>query len=381
MKSIKKPGNLKIFAWASFLNDCGSDMIAPIWPVFITKILGANMAALGLIDGLGEALVSISQAFSGYYSDRLGKRKIFVWLGYSFGSLAKLGYGFSSFWGQIIPLRILDRAGKMRGAPRDAMITDISTKENRGGYFGFLRAMDNLGALAGILLCMFLSKLVGYRTLFILAALPPALAAFLVLRGIRDPGPGAAKIFKGLQLNLLDANFKLFLLLSSIFALGSFSYSFLMIYGRELGISESWLPLLYLVFTAMASLVSIPFGRLSDKTGRKFVVMLSYALWILVCLVFIFLRHPIFVWIGFALYGTQKGALEAVQKALVAELSPENLRASLLGGFQMVVGLCALPASWISGFLWEKVSPLAPFSFSLGLSLISIALLNWVREK
>ena len=129
---------LKIFGWASFLNDFGSDIIFPLWPMFLTSVLGANMEVLGFIDGLGDAIVSISQAVSGYIADKTGKRKIFVWVGYVFAGLSRIGYALSSSWHSIIPFRILDRAGKMRGAPRDAIIADISTDQNRGRNFGYL---------------------------------------------------------------------------------------------------------------------------------------------------------------------------------------------------------------------------------------------------
>src|SRR3989339_1181559 len=146
------------FSIASFLNDMGSDMIYPIWPIFLTSVLGADMTILGLIDGIGDAIVSISQAVSGYWSDRLKKRKVFVWIGYICGGISRLGYALATTWQFIIPFRILDRAGKMRGAPRDAIISDISTQENRGRNFGILRTFDNLGAVAGILITVFLFK-------------------------------------------------------------------------------------------------------------------------------------------------------------------------------------------------------------------------------
>ena len=165
-KETKK--TIRTFALASFLNDLGSDMIYPIWPLFVTSVLGTPMSALGFIDGLGEAIVSISQAVSGYISDRIRKRKIFVWTGYLFGSLSRVGYAISSVWQHLIPFRILDRAGKIRSAPRDAIIADISTKENRGKNFGLLRAMDNLGAVCGIIVCILFFGLLGYRNLFLI---------------------------------------------------------------------------------------------------------------------------------------------------------------------------------------------------------------------
>ena len=361
-KEIKK--TVRTFALASFLNDLGSDMVYPIWPLFVTSVLGAPMSALGFIDGLGEAIVSISQAASGYASDRIRKRKVFVWTGYLFGSLSRVGYAISSVWQHLIPFRILDRTGKIRSAPRDAIIADISTKENRGKNFGLLRAMDNLGAVCGIIVCILFFGLLGYRNLFFLAAIPSVISALLVFYLIKEKKPADVRIYKGLSLKDLDKNFKLFLLLSSFFALGSFSYSFLLIYAKEFGFQTAFVPVLYLVFTAVASIFSVPFGKLSDKIGRKKVLMLSYVFWGLVCLSFIFLRSHLAIILTFVLYGLHRGALEPVQKTFVSELSPIKYRASSLGGFQMVVGLCALPASLIAGILWDKISIFMPFSVS-----------------
>ncbi|MBM3702496.1 MAG: MFS transporter [Actinobacteria bacterium] len=369
------------FALASFLNDLGSDMIYPIWPLFVTSVLGANMAILGLIDGLGEAIVSLSQAASGYISDRIRKRKVFVWIGYLFGSFSRIGYTLSTVWQHLIPFRILDRAGKIRAAPRDAIIADISTKENRGKNFGLLRAMDNFGAVCGIVVCILFFGLLGYRNLFLIAAIPSAISALLISSLVKERKPANVRIYKGLSLKDLDKNFKLFLLLSSFFALGSFSYSFLLIYAKEFGFQIAFVPVLYLVFTAVASVFSLPFGKLSDKIGRKSVLMLSYIFWGLVCLTFIFLQTYLAIILTFVLYGLHKGALEPVQKTFVSELAPRGYRASTLGGFQMVVGLCALPASLIAGMLWDKINIFVPFYFSLGLTILSSIMLIIVKEK
>ncbi|MFH1525867.1 MAG: MFS transporter [Bacteroidota bacterium] len=269
MNQKKASKTVRIFALASFLNDLGSDMIYPIWPLFVTSVLGAPMAVLGFIDGLGEAIVSISQAASGYISDRTRRRKIFIWTGYLFGSLSRVGYAISSVWQHLIPFRILDRAGKIRGAPRDAIIADISTKENRGKNFGFLRAMDHLGAVCGIIVCILFFKVLGYRNLFLLAAIPSVVSALLIFSLIKEKKPTDIRIFKGLSLKTLSLNFKLFLVSSSLFALGSFSYSFLLVYARELRFPVAFVPVLYLVFTVVAGVVSHPFGRLSDRIGRK----------------------------------------------------------------------------------------------------------------
>jgi len=377
----KKRKTLRTFAAASFLNDFGSDMIYPIWPLFVTSVLGANMAVLGFIDGLGEAIVSLAKAASGYWSDRVRKRKIFIWTGYLMGSASRIGYALSTVWQHLIPFRILDRAGKIRSAPRDAIIADISTKEDRGRNFGLLRAMDNLGAVCGITACLLFYGLLGYRTLFFIAAVPSLIAVVLILSRIRERRESDIRIYKGLSIRDLDRNFKLFLLLSSIFALGSFSYSFLIIYAKEFGFKEGWIPVLYLVFTAVASLFSIPFGKLSDKTSRKYVLILSFIFWAVVCVSIILNHSRLTIILAFVFYGLHKGAMEPVQKTLVAELAPAAYRASSLGGFQMIIGLCALPASLMAGIMWEKMGILIPFYFSLGLTIIASIILLFVKEK
>lgn len=343
--------------------------------------MNANMAVLGFIDGLGDAIVSISQAASGYFSDKIRKRKIFIWTGYLFGSISRIGYALSTVWQYLIPFRILDRAGKIRSAPRDAIIADISTNENRGRNFGLLRTMDNLGAVCGILICILFVKILGYRTLFMLAAIPSAVGALLILFLIKESKTEQLKIYKGLSFKDLDKNFLLFLVLSAIFALGAFSYSFLLIYAKQFGFTLTFVPVLYLIFTAVASIFSLPFGRLSDKIGRKKVLIIAFLLWGMVCLNFILWHSYSSIILAFIFYGTHKAALETVQKTLVAELAPPQYKASTLGGFQMIIGLCALPASLIAGILWEKIDLLTPFYFSLVLTIISSLMLLVVREK
>ena len=372
---------VRVFAFASFLQDFGSDIIYPIWPLFVTVVLGANMAALGFIDGLGDAIVSISQAASGYASDKMRRRKVFIWSGYLFGALSRVGYAFSTIWQQLVPFRILDRAGKIRGAPRDAIIADISTRENRGGNFGFLRAMDNLGAVCGIITSILLLELVGYKNLFLLATIPSAMAVLLILFATKERRPADTKIFKGFSLRHLDRNLTLFLLLSGIFALGSFSYSFLLMYAKAFGFQTALVPVLYLIFTAVAALFSLPFGRLADRIGRKSVLLLAYLFWGLVCVSFIFIQSYVAVALTFVVYGLHKGALEPVQKSLVSELAPIERRASILGAFQMVIGLSALPASLIAGILWDRIDMFVPFYFSLVLTILSAVLLLFIREK
>jgi MFS family permease len=371
---------IRTFALASFLNDMGSDIIYPIWPLFVTTVLKANMAALGFLDGLGEALVSLSQAASGYISDRIKKRKIFIWLGYLCGSLSRLGYAISSVWQHLIPFRILDRAGKIRSAPRDALVADISVDENRGKNFGLMRAMDNSGAVAGILICIAFINVLGFRLLFALAAIPSLAGALLIFLNIKEQKT-ERKIYKGLALKDLTPNMRLYIFLNALYALGAFSYSFLLIYAQKFGFKVGFIPVLYLIYSAAAALFSLPFGKLSDRLGRKPVLLFAFLFWALVCLGIIFGRSLAFVVLAFFFYGVHKAALDPVQRTLVCELSPLAFRASCLGAFQMIIGFCALPASFIAGLLWERFGMFVPFYFSLGLTAVAGVLLLFVQEK
>jgi len=370
---------IRTFAAASFLNDMGSDIISPVWPLFVTQVLKANMATLGFLDGLGEAVVSLSQAVAGYYSDRIRRRKIFVWIGYLCGAASRLGYAASSVWQHLVPFRILDRAGKIRSAPRDAIIADVSTDANRGRHFGLLRAMDNFGAVTGILISIALFNVLGYRLLFALAAIPSVLGALLVLKAIREPKEPRARVFKGLSFRDIDRNLALYIILNGVFALGAFTYSFLLINAKAAGFKAGFIPVLYLVFSATAALLSYPFGRLSDRIGRKPVMFMAYGAWAAVCVGVILTDSLPAVALLFVLFGVHKAALDPVQKTIAAELAPQPYRASVLGAFQMVVGLMAMPASILAGLLWDRVGRHVPFILSLGLTAGAATLLFFVK--
>ena len=372
---------LRIFGWASFLNDFGSDIIFPLWPIFLTSILGANMSVLGLIDGLGDAVVAISQAISGYIADKTGKRKIFVWIGYIFAGLSRIGYALSPTWHHIIPFRILDRSGKMRGAPRDAIIADISTDQNRGRNFGYLRMMDNLGAVCGVVFTIIFFKHLGYHNIFLISAVPSLIGAFLVYTSIQEYLGTNKKVFKGFTFKDLHKDLKIYLVVSALFALSSFSYSFLLIYAQRFGFSVITIPVLYLIYNAVASAVSLPFGKLADKINRKPVLILSFILWLIVCVSLIYFHNHVAVIFAFVVYGLHLGAIEPVQKALVSELAVPELRASTLGSFQMITGLAALPSSFIAGLLWDKINITAPLYFSAILAVVAILLLMFVKER
>jgi len=216
-------------------------------------------------------------------------------------------------------------------------------------------------------------------SVLLLASIPSLISALLVLLLIKERKTKG--IFKGLALKDLRGNLKLFLFLSAVFALGSFSYSFLLVYAQDLGFETGFVPMLYLLFTAVASVMSLPFGKLADKVGRRSILILSYALFGLMCLGFVYVGSFEGIIGLFILYGLHRAAAEPVQRAFVSELSPPRYRASILGVFQLIVGLCALPASLIAGILWETFEKFAPFVFSLSLTLLAIVLMGFVKES
>ena len=372
---------IRTFAGATFLNDLGSNMIHPVWPMFVTEVLKANMAALGLLDGMGEALVSISKAFSGYLSDRLHRRKIFIWIGYLLSSSARFGYALSQIWTHLIPFRILDRLAKERSAPRDALVADVSTYANRGSHFGFIRAMDHLGGICGILLCLLLLKFFGYRTIFALAAVPTVISALLVMLFIKEKRVGLGANLPKLNFKDVGRDYRMFLGLSSVFSLGAFSYSFLLLYAKNVGFHVTHVILLYMVFTAAASVSSFGMGKLADKLGRKPVLYVCYFLWMLVCFLLILTPSRFMILLCFILYGAHKGILVPIQRTVVSECSLDDYRASCLGGFYMVTGLCALPASFLAGLLWQVFGMFAPFYASMGFTGLALILLAFVKIR
>ncbi|MFH1789240.1 MAG: MFS transporter [Candidatus Altiarchaeota archaeon] len=371
------PQEVKVFGAASFLNDFGSDMVYPIWPLFVVS-LGVDMRVLGIIDGLGDALVYISPGVSGYLSDKWRKRKVFIWLGYLMGAFSRVGYALSRTWHPLPFFKILDRAGKMRGAPRDAIIADASTVENRGRNFGYLRTFDNMGAVCGIITTLVLVNYVSFSIIFLVAAIPSFIAVALIYKKITDRP--TANIHKGVSIKNLSRNFKVFLTASMFFALASFSYSFFIVYANKIGFAKTTVPVLYLLFTVFAALSSLPFGKLADKLGRKTLMQAAFLLFTLTCAGFAITQSRIIVVALFILYGLHRGALDTVQKAYAAELAPEAFRASSLGFFQMVVGLLALPASFIAGFLWDMVGPQTMFSFSAVMAFTGAAIISCCKR-
>lgn len=371
---------LRAFSVAALFNDLGSDSVRPFWPVFVTSVLGAPVALLGMLDGMGE-LVSYGSRFpSGWLSDRIRRRKPLVWLGYMLAGFARIGYALSPSASWLFPFKAMDRLGKLRDPPRDALLADVTPQKQRGLAFGFLASMDNIGATLGPILGIVLFAMLGYRGLFAAAAIPSIIGAVGIMWLVHEHRPKPLRIKK----RALGKRFRTLTLLSAMFALGWVSVSFMVLHAtsRE-GVPLIMSPALFIVMSLLASLASRWMGRVSDRIGRRLALIASYALYPLVAAGFA-LAHMaelsgtsgIVMSVAlFAAYGAHYGSMTAIQPAYVTETVPSASRAYASGLFQSLFGISAFAASIIGGLLWDVISPAAAFGYGFLVSLASLLIM------
>lgn len=372
-----------VFGAASFLNDTGSDMISPIWPTFLTTQLGLSQGQVQIVDGLALTITALSKLGAGYVSDRTGNRKSLITLGYSLSMLARIGFVFATYayqFFQIVVWKSLDRLGKIRGPPRDAIVAGHVTEKERGRAFGTLKALDTAGAVLGTIITFFLFQYLGYTGIILLAAIPTTGSVIVVSVLVKEKR--GRDIFKGINFQGLDQNLKIFLLASVVFALATFSYSLLILFSANYGYTVPQQTLLYLLFTAVYAASAYPFGRLSDKYGRKPILAIAFVFLIITAAWVFLILDPLMIIPMFMFFGLMHGALDPVQTSFVADLIEEERRASIIGAFQMAVGISAFPAGLIIGFLWDfYTTPVFAFTYSIVLSLIALILLSLVKTR
>jgi MFS family permease len=369
--------NIISLGFVSLFTDISSEMVYPLIPDLV-KAAGGGAAALGLIEGIAESTANIFKAFSGYISDRAGKRKPLVFLGYLLAALAKPLMGLSYLWEMVLGFRFLDRVGKgVRTAPRDAILADSTGEAKRGQWFGLHRTMDNLGAVAGPLIAAaFLAYGFKLQHLFYWAVIPAAAGLLVIQIFVKEtaaPRPKAEK-FK-LDFRGLHRDYHVYLFISCVFALGTFSNTFLILRAKDFNFALKTLPLLYMVYNIVTSLVSMPAGMLSDRLGRKNLLVFAMAVFGLCYFGFGFANAAWQIWALFAAFGVVDGIKEAVQKALIADLVPSEKRASAYGVFYAATGSFMLPGSAIAGVCWIKLGVEITFSYAAVLALIAAGLL------
>jgi len=390
------PRNIWAVGFTSFFMDISSEMVLNILSLFLSNVLGVQTSIIGLIDGVAEATASILKLFSGWFSDKLGGRKWLAVAGYGISALFKPFFYFASTWGMVAGVRWADRVGKgIRTAPRDALVADSVSSEMRGLAFGFHRAMDTAGALIGILIAGLVVWLTQKNALnlarstfqtIVLVSLVPALLAVLTLAfGAKDVAVSGQRAAPKFSLRSLGKPFNIFLVIVSIFTLGNSADAFLVLRAQNLGVTVLGVLVILAVFNLIYTLVSTPAGRLSDRIGRRRLIIGGWLVYSVIYFGFALARSSWQIWVLYAAYGLYYGLAYGSANALVADLVPENMRGTAYGTYNAVIGLLAFPSSFIAGILWQGIGgwnglgPSAPFFFGGGLALIaSLLMVFWM---
>lgn len=364
--------NVIILGITSLLTDISSEMVYPIIPFFLTVKLGVGPAVLGLIEGFAESLASLLKVFSGYFSDKARKRKPLAILGYSSSTIGKIILFLSTSWLGVFIARLTDRFGKgVRTAPRDALIADSTPQEKRGRAYGLHRALDTFGAGIGVLIAYIIlkSNALNYPKIFLWSIIPAVLGVVILfllkekLTGrIRQTGSERSSKIK-LQWKQLPMKLRLFLVVVFIFAIGNSSNQFLMLRAKSLGYPVTTALLLYLFYNITYGLLSFPIGRLSDKIGRKKILVIGYLIYGAVYLGFAVIGKHSWLWLLFGVYGFYSAFTEGIEKAFVSDIASPEIRGTLIGLHATLVGIGLLPASLIAGGLWQLFGAPAPFYF------------------
>lgn len=359
--------NIVLLGITSLLTDISSEMVYPLLPIYLVEKLGASPAILGLIEGTAESLASLLKVFSGYFSDKIRQRRPFAILGYASSSIGKLLLYVSTSWWYVFFGRLIDRFGKgIRTAPRDALIAESAKVNKKGAAFGLHRSMDTFGAIFGVLSAYLLITRYkdNFKNVFLFSLIPAFLGVlFLFLvkeKRAKAANPGHKLEFKW---HALDRRLQFFLIFTFIFTLGNSSNQFLLLRAQNLGCPLPEVILLYLAYNITYFLAAYPASRISDIIGRRRVLVLGYLFYGLVYLGFALNHSAGNLWFLFGIYGLHIGFTEGVEKALIADMAPGNLRATAIGLHATLVGIGLLPASLLAGILWKYLGPAAPFYF------------------
>jgi len=378
------PASVWALGFVSLFMDVSSELIHSLLPVFIVGTLGAGAVALGLIEGVAEATASIVKVFSGALSDRIGKRKPLLLLGYGLAAFTKPLFPLAGSTATVFIARFIDRVGKgIRGAPRDALVADCTTPEQRGAAYGLRQSLDTVGAFMGPLMAIALLALLAnnVRAVFWVAVIPAFIAVAILWVAIKEPehAPSARKRIVDLHPRELPKAFWMLTTIAGFFTLARFSEAFLVLRGANVGLPLTWTPLVLVIMNVAYMASAYPVGRLADRLSRVHLLMVGCGVLIVANLVLAWAPNTIVALVGVLLWGLHMGFTEGVFAAMVAAAAPDHLRGTAFGVFNLLRGVLLLLASVIAGLLWDVVGAAATFQAAAALAGISLVLMRMVR--
>ncbi|HDX8384845.1 TPA: MFS transporter [Aeromonas hydrophila] len=373
--SRRIPRGVWVLGFVSLLMDISSEMIHSLLPLFMVTVLGSSALTIGLIEGMAEATALMVKVFSGTLSDYLGRRKGLALLGYGLGALTKPLFAIATGSGLILTARLLDRIGKgIRGAPRDALVADLTPLELRGAAFGLRQSLDTVGALLGPLLAVGLMLLWhdDFRVIFWLAVIPGLASVALLAIGLREPKESDRRD----NLRRLGKPYRWVLLIGALFTLARFSEAFLVLRAQQSGMALALVPLVMVAMNLIYALSAYPFGRLSDRMSHRPLLIWGLLVLIAADLVLATSTHWVVLLAGVMLWGIHMGMTQGLLAAMVAATAPADLRGSAFGLFNLVCGLAMLLASLLAGLLWDNLGPAFTFYAGAACCLLTLLILS-----
>ncbi len=383
----KVPRNVFFLGLISFFNDLASEMIYPIVPLFLTTVLKTSIPVVGLIEGLVEAVASITKYFFGAFSDYLKRRKVFVAWGYSFAAVSKLLIGLAFGWPMVLFARLVDRFGKgLRTAARDSLLLESATPENKGYVFGFHRAFDSLGAVFGPLVALLVLYLLkdNIRQTFFIAFIPAVIAILLLIIFVKEgkkPQIQEKRSFVKISWRMFNPQMKIFLVISFLFAVGNSSDAFLLLRAKDLGLATTATVLAYVLYNVSQAVFAAPAGSLADKIGAKKVFAIGLVVFSIVYFAFGLIRNPAWFWVVFPVYGIYIALTDGVSKSYLAEFITKEESGTYFGAYYTLIAIGTFFASLIGGLLWTRINSSATFFYGSMMSFLAFIVLLLFRNK
>ncbi len=379
-KVSRLPRGIWVLGFVSLLADVSSEMVHSLLPMFLVTVLGASVVTVGIIEGVAEATALVTKVFSGTLSDYLGKRKVLAVVGYTLGALTKPLFALAPSVGMVVAARFADRIGKgIRGAPRDALVADLTPRHLRGAAFGLRQSLDTVGALVGPLLAtgLMLLWMNDFRAVFWTAVVPGLLAAALLLFGVKEPAQLTSSQppnpIRKQALHRLDKAYWGVVALGGIFMLARFSEAFLVLLAQKRGVPIALVPLVMVAMNVIYSVSAYPFGRLADRMSRVTLLFIGLLVLVAADIVLALATGWEAVLVGVALWGLHMGMTQGILSAMVADAAPADLRGTAFGFFNLASGIALLVSSALAGLLWDHIGPSATFFAGAAFSLLSLA--------